>query len=146
MFPPLMGGCSEGLDAFREHQIKELQVCKSSVCMVTHIPRVWINRVRLQILLVVSWRGKILFSPSAFVPDNSVSRDGFGSPVPCQPAHSYTQAEPGAYMGDSSRVRRRRPFLYLKPPDDIRPLPSLSGHAACVPMAFTAESPPTEGQ
>ena len=53
-FPPLMGGCSEGLDAFREHQIKELQVCESSVCMVTHIPRVWINRVRLPILLVVS--------------------------------------------------------------------------------------------
>ena len=30
---------------------------------------------------------------SAFVPENLVSRDGFGSPVPHQPAHLHTQAE-----------------------------------------------------
>ena len=30
----------------------------------------------------------IYISLSAFVPENLVSRDGFGSPVPCQPAHS----------------------------------------------------------
>ena len=35
---------------------------------------------------------------SAFVPDNLVSRDGFGSPVPRQPAHLNTQAESGAYL------------------------------------------------
>ena len=32
-------------------------------------------------------------SLSAFVPENLVSRDGFGSPVPRQPAHLHTQAE-----------------------------------------------------
>ena len=37
------------------------------------------------------------FSPSVFVPENLVSRDGFGSPVPRQPAHIHTQAESGAY-------------------------------------------------
>ena len=52
-------------------------------------------------------------SLSPFVPDNLVSRDGFGSPVPRQPAHLHTQAEPGAYLRDSSRVPRRRPFIYL---------------------------------
>ena len=36
-------------------------------------------------------------SPSAFAPENSVSRDGFGSPVSRQPAHLDTQAESGAY-------------------------------------------------
>ena len=46
-------------------------------------------------------------------PENLVSRDGFGSPVPRQPAHLHTQAESGAYLRDSSRVPRRRPFIHL---------------------------------
>ena len=95
--------------------------------MVTHIARVWINRVRLPVLLVVSWAGKMNISLSAFVPENLVSRDEFGSPVPRQPAHVHTQAESGAYLRDSSRVPRRRPFM--KPPYAIGSVPSLSGHA-----------------
>ena len=51
-------------------------------------------------------------SLSPFAPENLNSRDGFGSPVPRQPAHLHTQAEPGAYLRDSSRVPRRRPFNY----------------------------------
>ena len=46
--------------------------------------RVWINRVRLPILLVVSWTGKNNIPLSAFAPENLVSRDGFRSPVPRQ--------------------------------------------------------------
>ena len=46
-------------------------------------------------------------SRSAFVPEKLVSRDGFGGPVPRQPAHLHTQAEYGAYLReDSSRVPR----------------------------------------
>ena len=55
-------------------------------------------------------------SLSTFAPDNScelVSRDGLGSPVPRQPAHLHTQAESSAYLRDSSRAPRRRPFFYL---------------------------------
>ena len=100
-----------------------------TVCMVTHLARVWINRVRLPILLVVSWTGKTNISLSAFAPENSVSRKGFGSPVPRQPAHLHTQAESGAYLGDSSRVPRRRPFIYFNPTYAIGSVPSLSGHA-----------------
>ncbi|CAM9593721.1 unnamed protein product, partial [Ascophyllum nodosum] len=37
----------------------------------------------------------------------------FGSPVPRQPAHLHTQAESGAYLRDSFRVPRRRPYIYL---------------------------------
>ena len=55
------------------------------------------------------------------------SRDGFSRPVPRQPAHLHTQAESGAYLRDSSRVPRRRPFM--KPPYAIGSVPSLSGHA-----------------
>ena len=55
--------------------------------MVAHIARVWINRVRLPVLLVVSRIGEINISLSAFAPENLVTRDGFGSPVPRQPAH-----------------------------------------------------------
>ena len=39
------------------------------------------------------------FSPAPFAPENLVSRDGFGSPVPRQPAHHlHTQAESGVYV------------------------------------------------
>ena len=52
---------------------------------------------------------------SPCVPENLVSRDGFSRPVPRQPAHLHTQAESGAYLRDSSRVPRRRPFMYSGP-------------------------------
>ena len=64
---------------------------------------------------------------SPCVPENLVSRDGFSRPVPRQPAHLHTQAESGAYLRDSSRVPRRRPFM--KTPYAIGSVPSLSGHA-----------------
>ena len=51
---------------------------------------------------------------SAFAPENLVSRDGFGSPVPRQPGHLHTQAESGAYLRDFSRVPRRRLFYICK--------------------------------
>ena len=64
---------------------------------------------------------------SPCVPDNLVSRDGFSRPVPRQRAHLHPQAESGAYLRDSSRVPRRRPFM--KPQYTIGPVPSLWGHA-----------------
>ena len=97
------------------------------VCMVITYSRVWINRVRLPILLVVSWTGKMNIPLSPCVPENLVSRDGFSRPVPRQPAHLHTQAESGAYLRHSSRVPRRRPFM--KPPYATGSVPSLSGHA-----------------
>ena len=66
---------------------------------------------------------------SAFVPENLVSRDGFGSPVSCQPAHLHAQAEFDAYLPDSSRVPRRRPCIYFRLPYAIGSVPTLSGHA-----------------
>ena len=95
--------------------------------MVTTHSRVWINRVRLSILLVVSSAGKINILLSPCVPDNLVSRNGLRCPVPRQPAHLHTQAESGAYLRDSSRVPRWRPFI--EPPYAIGAVPSLSGHA-----------------
>ena len=68
-------------------------------------------------------------SLSAFARENLVSRDGFGSPVPRQAAYLHTQAESGAYLRDSSRVPRRRPFIYSKPPYAMESVPSLSSHA-----------------
>ena len=53
------------------------------------------------------------YSLSLFTPENLVLRDGFGSPVPRQPAHLHTQAESGAYLRDSSRFPRWRPFIHL---------------------------------
>ena len=59
----------------------------------------------------------------------NISLSGFGSHVPRQPAHLHTQAESGPYLRDSSRVPRRRPFIYLKSPYAIGSVRGLSGHA-----------------
>ena len=65
---------------------------------------------------------------SPCVPENLVSRDGFSRPDPRQLAHLHTQAESGAaYLRDSSRVPRRRPFMKL--PYDIGSVASLLDHA-----------------
>ena len=37
-------------------------------------------------------------SLSRFAPENLVSRDGFGRPVPLQPAHFHTQAKSSFYI------------------------------------------------
>ena len=99
------------------------------VCMVITYSRVWINRVRLPINPARGQMNREKNIPlSPCVPENLVSRDGFSHPVPRQPAHLHTtQAESGAYLRDSSRVPRRRPFM--KPPYAIGLVPSLSGRA-----------------
>ena len=48
---------------------------------------------------------EINISLSPFASENVILRDGFGS--------LHTQAEPGAYLRDSSRFSRRCPFIYL---------------------------------
>ena len=73
---------------------------------------------------------------SPYVPGGLVSRDGFSRSVPRQPAHFHTQAESGAYLPDSSRVPRPRPFM--KSPYAIRSVPSVSGHA----IAYRSRSLP----
>ena len=76
-----------------------------------HTAGVWINLVRLPILLlVVSRTGKRNTSLPAFMPENLVSRDGL--------------------------------ILYIR----HRVSPGFIGSRHCVPMAFTAESPPAQGQ
>ena len=102
------------------------------VCMVITYSRIWINRVRLPILLAVSQTTKMNIPLSPCAPANLVSRDGSSRPVPRQPAYLHPQVESGAYLRDSSRFPRRRPFIYLKPPYAIGSVPNLSGHAiAC---------------
>ena len=68
---------------------------------------------------------------SAFAPENLVSRDEFGSPVPCQAAHLHTQAESSAYSRDSSHFPRRRcprKICTLNRHYVVGSVPSLSGH------------------
>ena len=73
-------------------------------------------------------------------PKNLVSRDGFGSFVPRQPVHPHTQAESGASLGDSFRVPRRRTTIRHRVSFEF------NGSRTCVPMAFTAENTPAQGQ
>ena len=97
------------------------------VCMLTYIASVWINRIRLQILLVVSRTGKINISLPPFVPENLISRDGFGSPVPRQPAHLNTQAR--CLLTGLLPSSATASIYLFKPPYAIGSVPSVSGHA-----------------
>ena len=83
------------------------------VCVVITYSKGKDQPVKLPILLVVSLTGEINISLFPFAPENLVSRDGFGSPVPRQSAPLHTQAESGAHLRDSSRVPRPYPFIYL---------------------------------
>ena len=84
-------------------------------------------------------------SLSAFAPENLVSRDGFVSPGPRQPAHLHTQAESGAYLRDSSRFSRASNIIF-KTVIRHQVSPEFIGSRNCVPMAFTAVSPSAQGQ
>ena len=115
-----------------------------SVCTVTHIARVWINRVRLPILLVVSWTGKMnIYFPVCVVCAWEIGlARRFRQSRPASACSFSTlrlNHQSGAYLRDSSRVPRRRPFIYFKPPYAIGSVPSLSGHA----IAYRWHSLPT---
>ena len=67
--PPLSGGCSEGLHAFSFFIMYGNTSSKSNIQ-----PGKVASPARGQLKT-----GKMNISPSVFVPENSVSRDGFGS-------------------------------------------------------------------
>ena len=104
------------------------------VSTVFNYRRVWINRVRLPILTMVSLTGNMNISLSPFAPENLVSRDGFGSPVLRRPTHSpyayslsilklnlvLTHGIPPAFRGAV--------HLFI-PPTALAPVLTLSGHA-----------------
>ena len=81
---------------------------------------------------------------SSCVPENWVSRDGFSRPVPRQPAHLHTQAESGGCLltgflpssAAASIYSSITAIRYRVSPEFI------VSRNNCVPMAFTAESPP----
>ena len=111
--------------------------------MVSTSSRVWINRVRLLILLGVSSGGKMCFF---FGPRSSLTvwyRDkGWAVPSRVSPLILHTP-ESGAYSQDSSRFPRRRPFIYTD--NRHRVSPEFIGSHDCVPMAFPSENPPAQG-
>ena len=89
----------------------------------------------------------MIISLSAFAPENLVSRGGFGSLIPRQPAHLHTQEEYGAYYlltGFLSSSAAASIYLLFKTAIRHRFSPESIGSRNCVPMAFTAESPPTQ--
>ena len=97
--------------------------------MVITCSRAGINGVRLPILLVVSWIGKMDISPSRFAPENLVSRDRFGRPVPHQPAHSPQSGRIRCLLTGFLLISAAASIYLFKPPYAIGSVPSLSGHA-----------------
>ena len=71
-----------------------------------------------------------------------VLRNEFGNLVPRQPAHFHTQAESGAIPPEF----RGGVHLFILNAIRDRVSPECIGSCNCVPMAFTAESPPAQGQ
>ena len=81
---------------------------------------------------------------SPCVPENLVSRDGFSRPVPRQPAHLHTQAESVLTYGIPPEFRAVASIYETAIRHRLSP--EFIGSRKCVPMAFTAESPPAQGQ
>ena len=68
-----------------------------------------------------------------------LNRENFSSPVPRQPAHLHTQAETGFLPSSAAASIYETAIRHRVSPEFI-------GSRKCVPMAFTAESPPAQGQ
>ena len=78
---------------------------------------------------------------SRYVLENLVSRDGFSRPVPRQPGHLHTRAESGAYVTEVF-LPISAAASSLETAIRHRVSPEFIGSRNCVPMVFTAESPP----
>ena len=126
---------------FKRHR---MYVCMY-VCMVITYSRVWINWVRLSILLVVSCLGKIIFPcPRACL--RIWSRET-GSAVPSRVSLLISILRLNLVLahGIPPEFRGGGHYLY-KIAIRHRVGPEFIGSRKCVPMAFTAESPPAQGQ
>ena len=81
--------------------------------MVITYSRIWINRVRLPIPLVVSPRSCLRIWSR---------RDGFGRPVPRQPAHSPHSGWIGCILTGFLPISAVAPiYLYRHPPSGVNP-------------------------
>ena len=81
---------------------------------------------------------------SPYAPENLVLRDGFSRPVPPQPAHSPYSGLISCLLTGFLQISVRRPFIYLNnhTPSGLYRFNRVTHF--CVPMAFTAESPPAQ--
>ena len=79
------------------------------VFMVGTFSRVWINRLRLPVLLVVSWTGKMIFPLSPFAPENfDLARQVLSSrPAPAR-SFSITHGIPPTFR-DGVHILCRQP-------------------------------------
>ena len=85
------------------------------------------SRVRLPIMLISAEQRKLIFPcPRSRLRIWSLERVRQSRPA----SACSSPYESGAYLRDSSRVPRQRPFVYLEPPYAIGSVPSPSGHAS----------------
>ena len=104
-------------------------ISKSACMVITCHSTVWINRVRLSTLLLVSWTEKNHISLSPFAPENLISWDRFSSPVPRQPAHSPHSGWIWCLLTGFLPISAAASTYVFKSPYAIGSVPSLSGHA-----------------
>ena len=86
------------------------------------------------------------YSMCPFAPENLISRDGFDCPAPCQPAHcphsGWNWFLPTGFLLISAATS----MCLYSTAICHRASPEFFWSHNCVPMAFTAESPPAQGQ
>ena len=96
-------------------------------CMITH-NKVWINRASCQ---SCSWsvQKKMDTSLPAFAPENLVSRDDLGRPVPRQPLHSPYSGRIWCLLTGFLPISAVASIYLFHPPLSVGSVPSLSGRA-----------------
>ena len=106
--------------------------------MVPHIARVWIKRVRLPVLHVVSLTGKMNISLSAFVPENWFRVTG--SAVPSRVSLPISILRPNLVLtyGIPPSSAAASIFSFKTAIRHRVSSPEFIESCNCVPMAFTA--------
>ncbi|CAM9810680.1 unnamed protein product [Ascophyllum nodosum] len=114
--------------------------------MVSTSSRVWINRVRKITNPARDQLGQEKWILSCLRSHLRIWSRKTSSAVPSRvsPLILHTQTKFGAYLRDYSRASHDDGVHTYRLPSSTAV--GLSGSSNCVPMAFTAESPPAQGQ
>ena len=117
------------------------------VCMVNTFSRVWINRVWMPTLMIVvaAEQGKYVFPVPARVWEFGLVRKV--RPSRPAPAHPFSTLWLNLVLthGFSPAFLDGVHVIYRQPPTTVSLELTRPHDNKCVPMAFTAESPPTQG-
>ena len=122
-------------------ELRRQLLIRRDVCVWSSLPADWTSTgYGCQSCLWPAEQGKRNFPCPRSRPRLRSCELGSAVPSRVSPLILHTKAESGAYLRDSTPSSRFSLRFPLEPPCAIGLVPSLSGHAIALPMAFTTET------